>query len=140
MAEPKTVKNQQRRSEFLAAVPDPRRRADAEAACALMAEVTGADPVMWGSSIVGFGSYHYRYASGTEGDAPAIGLSPRKQALTLYISGGFDGYDELLDRLGSHSTGKSCLYLKRLADVDEQVLRTLLTDAFKHLDGRTLSP
>jgi hypothetical protein len=134
----KTTRNDESVTAFLAAVTDPRRRADAEAACALMAEVTGSPPVMWGGSIIGFGAYHYRYATGREGDWPAVGLSPRKQALTLYISAGFDGYQDLLDRLGPHTTGKSCLYLKRLADIDQAVLKDLVAKGFRHLDGRTV--
>ena len=94
---------------------------------------------MWGSSIVGFGSYHYRYATGREGDWPAVGLSPRKQALTLYISSGFDASAALLARLGPHTTGKSCLYLKRLSDVDEGVLRELVAAGFRDLDGKTVT-
>jgi hypothetical protein len=139
MAEPKTTRGDQSVTEFLSAVADPRRRADAEAACALMTEATGAEPAMWGTSIVGFGAYHYRYASGREGDWPAVGLSPRKQALTIYLSAGFDAYEELLGRLGPHSTGKSCLYVKRLADVDQGVLRELIAAGFRHLDGRTVT-
>jgi hypothetical protein len=139
MAEPKTQRTRMSAAEFLAAVPDPRRRADAEAVCALMADVTGEAPTMWGTSIIGFGSYHYRYASGREGDWPAIGLSPRKQSLTLYISAGFDAYDELLSRLGPHSTGKSCLYIKKLADVDERVLRDLVAGGFERLHGKVLT-
>jgi hypothetical protein len=139
MAEPKTTRNNGDVPGFLAAVADPKRRADAEAACALMAEATGAEPVMWGSAIIGFGAYHYRYASGRSGDWPAVGMSPRKQALTFYISAGFDGYQDLLDRLGPHTTGKSCLYLKRLADVDQDVLKALVTAGFRHLDGQTLT-
>jgi hypothetical protein len=104
-----------------------------------MTEVTGVEPAMWGSAIVGFGSYHYRYGSGREGDWPAVGLSPRKQALTIYIPEGFEGYRELLDRLGPHSTGKSCLYLKRLSDVDEQALRGLIDGGFRRLNGTTLT-
>ena len=125
MAEPKTVKGTASVADFLAAVPDPRRRADAEAACALISEATGAEPAMWGTGIVGFGSYHYRYASGREGDWPAVGFSPRKQALTIYVSAGFDAFGELLGRLGPHSTGKSCLYVKRLADVAGEVAKGL---------------
>jgi hypothetical protein len=139
MAEPKTTRNDTSVADFLAAVTDPRRRADAQAVCALMAEVTGAEPAMWGSAIVGFGSYHYRYGSGREGDWPAVGLSPRKQALTIYIPEGFEGSRELLDRLGPHSTGKSCLYLKRLSDVDEQALRGLIDGGFRRLNGTTLT-
>jgi hypothetical protein len=139
VTEPKTTKNRRSVAEFLAGVADPKRRADAEAVTALMAEVTGAEPTMWGSSIVGFGSYHYRYASGREGDWPAVGLSPRKMALTIYLSAGFDGYDDLLARLGPHSTGKTCLYVKRLSDVDENVLRDLVRGGFRQLDGTTLT-
>ena len=139
MAEPKTTKNAASVTEFLDAVADPARRADAIAVCDLISEVTGAEPALWGSSIVGFGSYHYRYASGQEGDWPAVGLSPRKAALTVYLSDGFDGRSELLGRLGPHTTGKSCLYLKKLAAVDRDVLRELVGAAFRHLDGRTVT-
>ena len=139
MAETKTVRTGASAAQFLAEVPDPQRRADAQAVCELMAEVTGAPPEMWGSSIVGFGSYHYRYASGREGDWPAVGLSPRKQSLTIYIPEGFDTYDELLSRLGPHSTGRSCLYIKRLSDVDRQVLRDLVAGGFRRLNGTTVT-
>ena len=92
-----------------------------------MTSVTGEPPVMWGSSIVGFGSYHYRNESGRTGDAPVAGFSPRKTNLVVYLVGGFeDRYPKLLERLGSHTTGKACLYLKRLADVDLDVLRQLV--------------
>ncbi|XVV16915.1 DUF1801 domain-containing protein [Actinoplanes sp. CA-131856] len=139
MAEPKTTPNDASVAAFLASVADPKRRADAESVCALMTEATGEQPQMWGTSIIGFGRYHYRYASGQEGDWPAVGLSPRKQALTVYISAGFAEYDDLLARLGPHTTGKSCLYLKRLTGIDEQALRDLVTAAFRHLHGRTLT-
>ncbi|MEU4693028.1 DUF1801 domain-containing protein [Actinoplanes sp. NPDC023714] len=138
MAEPKTSRTGQSVAAFLAAVPDPVRRADTQAAAALIQEVTGAEPVMWGSSIVGFGVYHYRYATGREGDWPAVGLSPRKQALTLYLSAGFASYADLLARLGPHRTGKSCLLLKRLADVDQDVLRELVAAGYEHLNGETV--
>ena len=88
-----------------------------------MAEVTGVPPRMWGNAIVGFGTFHYRYASGREGDWPPVGLSPRKQALTIYLSAGVDRYADRLGRLGPHSTGKSCLYVKRLTDVPESIAR-----------------
>jgi hypothetical protein len=139
VAELKTKRTGASVADFLDAVADPKRRADATAVCALMAEVTGAEPAMWGSSIVGFGAYHYRYASGQEGDWPAVGLSPRKAALTVYLSTGFDGAADRLARLGPHSTGKSCLYLKRLSDVDQSVLRDLVGRAFRHLNGRTVT-
>ncbi|MXY58590.1 MAG: DUF1801 domain-containing protein [Gammaproteobacteria bacterium] len=112
---------------FIDAVDDEHRRADCRVVARLMAEITGAGGVMWGSSIVGFGSYHYRYASGREGDFFEAGFSPRKRALTIYVMAGFAEYEDLLARLGKHSTGKSCLYVKRLADVDLAVLREMLT-------------
>jgi hypothetical protein len=139
MAEPKTTRNDANVAEFLAAVPDSRRRDDAEAVCELMTEVTGVPPRMWGGSIVGFGTYHYRYASGREGDWPPVGLSPRKQSLTIYLSTGLDRYADRLDSLGPHTIGKSCLYVKRLADVDQAVLRDLVRDAFRELDGRIVT-
>ncbi|WP_371497585.1 DUF1801 domain-containing protein [Kitasatospora sp. NBC_00374] len=140
MAEPKTQPTGASAAEFLAAVADDRRRADAQALCALIAEATGAPPVMWGASIVGFGTYHYRSVSGREGDWPPVGLSPRKQALTLYIAEGFESHAELLARLGPVTTGKGCLYVKRLAAVDQDALRELVTGAFERLNGRTITP
>ncbi|MER7009224.1 DUF1801 domain-containing protein [Dactylosporangium sp. NPDC000555] len=137
--EPKTTRTDASVAEFLGTVPDPQRRADAEEVCELMREVTGLEPAMWGPSIVGFGQYHYRYASGREANWPAVSLSPRKQALTLYISDGYDQYAELMSRLGPHTTGKSCLYIKQLADVDMDVLRMLIKDGFEHLNGRTVT-
>jgi hypothetical protein len=112
---------------FLEAVPDEKRRADAYALLELMRSVTGEPPVMWGPSIVGFGSFHYRYESGRTGDAPLAGFSPRKANLVVYLVGGFeDRYPKLLEQLGPHKTGKACLYLKRLGDVDLDVLRQLV--------------
>jgi hypothetical protein len=139
MAENKTTSNAASVEDFLAAIPDERRRTDAQAVCALIRTTTGAEPQMWGTSIVGFGTYHYRYASGRTGDWMAVGFSPRAKALTVYISDGFDGYGELLARLGTHSTGKSCLYLPRLSDVDTEVLRELVDRSFKQLNGSTIT-
>jgi len=139
MAEPKTKPSAASAAEFLAGVTDERRRTDAQALCALMAEATGAPPVMWGGSIVGFGTYHYRYASGREGDWPPVGLAPRKQALTVYLAEGFNRHGELLARLGPVTTGKGCLYIKRLDAVDESALRELITTVFESLNGRTIS-
>lgn len=110
---------------FLDGAPDERRR-DSLAVLALMREVTGAEPAMWGDYIVGFGDQHYRYASGREGDWFVIGFSPRKQSLTLYLTYGFERHADLLQRLGKHTTGKSCLYIKRLDDVDLDALRELI--------------
>ncbi len=111
---------------FVAGLADERRRADSERLIALMTAVTGEPATMWGPSIIGFGSYHYRYASGREGDAPLASFSPRKSALTLYVSAGEDTRAGLLARLGPHTTGKSCVYVKRLSDVDEQALVELI--------------
>ena len=112
---------------FLAQVPDDRRREDARRLCAMMREITGEPPVMWGSSIVGFGTYHYRYASGHEGDSALAGFSPRRQHLVIYLVGEFaDRHHAALARLGPHKTGKGCLYIRRLADVDPGALRELI--------------
>lgn len=129
MAEPKTTRNDASVEAFLDAVPDARRREDARTVCALMAEVTGEPPAMWGDAVVGFGSRPLRYASGRELDWPVVGFSPRKAALTLYVMDGVDGYEDLLGRLGKHTTSKACLYLPSLAAVDQQVLRELVTRA-----------
>ena len=113
--------------EFLAEVPDERRRADAERLVTLMSEITGKPPVIWGGGIVGFGRYHYRYDSGHEGDSPLAAFAPRKPHLVVYLAVGFEERDgAALKRLGPHKTSKSCLYLKRLADVDEGALRELI--------------
>ena len=111
---------------FLAGVGDEGKRADSREIVALMRRVTGEPPKLWGTSIVGFGSYHYVYASGQEGDWPLTGFSPRKQALTLYIMSGFYGEEPLLKKLGKYKTGKACLYVKKLEDIDLGVLRKLI--------------
>lgn len=117
--------------EFIATVDHAVRRADAERLLTIMGGVTGERPVMWGPSIIGFGSYHYVYASGRQGDAPAAGFSPRKAHLVVYLLGGLeDRYAEQLAQLGPYKAGKSCLYLKKLEDVDETVLRFLIKDSY----------
>ena len=126
-SDPKMVPTTTDVDAFLDAVPDENRQAEASAVIELMRSVTGEPPVMWGSSIVGFGSYQYRYESGRTGAAPLAAFSPRKANLVVYLLDGFqDRYPELLERLGSHKAGKSCLYLKRLGDVDLNVLRELI--------------
>jgi hypothetical protein len=102
---------------------------DAKTLAKLMQRVTGKKPAMWGSSIVGFDTYHYSYESGREGDMPVVGFSPRKAASVLYGAIGFDGAEALLAKLGKHTTGKGCLYIKKLADVDVKVLETLVEKA-----------
>jgi hypothetical protein len=107
-------------------VADETRRADAGKLVRILQDATGEQPKMWGPSIIGFGTHHYRYESGREGDTPLAGFSPRKNACVLYGLLGVDGSDKLLAKLGKFTTGKGCLYIKRLADVDEQVLRELI--------------
>jgi len=111
---------------FIDALKDQAKRADAKALVKLMQSATNEKPKMWGPSIVGFGSYHYKYESGREGDMPLIGFSPRKAATVLYNVGGFTGSEELRAKLGKHDSGKGCLYIKKLAEIDQQVLETLI--------------
>jgi hypothetical protein len=120
---------------FLDGIEDERKRKDSRAIVKMMEKITGKKPKMWGPSIVGFGSYHYEYASGREGDWPLTGFSPRKQALTLYIMSGFKQYDALLKKLGKFKTGKACLYVKKLEDVDQSVLTELIRRSVQHQLG-----
>jgi hypothetical protein len=133
MAELKTKPTEQSVEQFLQGVPDEQRRQDCFTMLELMRQITGTDPKLWGSSIVGFGSYHYKYASGHEGDSFLTGFSPRKQNLTLYIMPGFDQYDALMQKLGKYTIGKSCLYIKRLTDIDLPTLRELIQQSFNHM-------
>src|ERR671919_768291 len=127
MASQKTLPSDESAEAFIAAVPDEARREDALRLSGLLTEWTGEPPVMWGTSIVGFGRYHYRYDSGHEGTAPLVGFSPRKANLVLYLVGGVEErHPKLLEQLGPHKLGKGCLYLKRLDDVDHEVLRALV--------------
>ncbi|MBL7495658.1 DUF1801 domain-containing protein [Frankia sp. CNm7] len=126
MAELKTQRNDGDVQAFLSAVEDERRRGDAQRLCAIMAEVTGDAPVMWGTNIIGFGHYQYTYANGRSNDWFTVGFAPRKQNLAIYLAGGFDEHADLLGRLGKYTTGKSCLYVKSLAAVDLDVLRELV--------------
>lgn len=137
MAELKTKASDASVEEFLQSVPDERKQQDSRVLLAMMQTATGAPPQMWGSSIVGFGSYHYTYASGREGDWFVAGFSPRKQNLTLYLMGGLDQHADLLGKLGKHKLGKGCLYINRLADVDRDVLAQLIDAAVQ--DARKLS-
>ena len=136
MAELKTRRTARSVEAFLRGVKDETRRKDCRAVLATMRRVTGAKPEMWGPSIVGFGSYHYRYASGREGDFFLTGFSPRKQNLTLYIMSGFKGAEPLLKKLGRHTTGSSCLYIKGLADVDPGVLERLVARSVARMRKR----
>jgi len=127
MAEAKTRPTKESVAAFLAAIPDEQRRKDGQAVAKLLREVTGEKPVLWGSNIVGFGTYVYDYADGREGEWPIVGFSPRKSELVVYIMPGFERHADLLSRLGRHRTGKSCLYLKKLSDADPAVLKELVS-------------
>ena len=129
----KTKLNDASVEDFLNTVSDEQTRADCFEIAKMMKQATKAEPKMWGSSIVGFGSYHYKGASGREGDWMLVGFSPRKQNLTLYIMAGFERYDELMKKLGKFSTGKSCLYIKKLADVDKKVLKELVSESVQFM-------
>lgn len=136
MAENKTKATAASVAAHLAAIPEEERRRDCEALAALMARATKEPPTMWGPSIVGFGSYHYRYESGREGDACAVGFAARKGDLSLYLMGGFPEREALLARLGRHKAGKGCLYIRRLSDVDLQVLERLVTASYTAVKAR----
>jgi len=131
MAELKTKLNNASVDNFIKKLKDERVKADCRTIIRLMKKATKAEPKMWGTSIIGFGSYHYKYASGHEGDWMQVGFSPRKQNLTLYLMHGFDRYADLLKKLGKHTTGKSCLYIKKLDDVDLKVLDQIVTNSVK---------
>ena len=133
MAELKTKQTDESVEKFLNRISDAERRADCLAVAKLMEEVTGQKPKMWGPSIVGFGSFHYKYATGREGDWLMIGFSPRKKDLTLYLMMGFEKHQELMKQLGKHSTGKSCLYIKRLSDIHLPTLKKLIKASVKQL-------
>ena len=133
MADLKTQPNNRSVEDFLNRIEDENKRLDSFKLLELMQSVTGKQPRMWGDSIVGFGSYHYRYASGREGDWFLAGFSPRKQSLTLYIMAGFDQYQSLMAGLGRYTTGKSCLYVKKLDDIDYDTLRELVRLSAEHV-------
>lgn len=122
--------------EFLEGVDDEKRQADSLVVLELMKDITGREPKMWGSSIVGFDEYHYKYDSGREGDFFKVGFSPRKQSLTLYIMPGFGRYEELMEQLGKYKTGKSCLYIKKLEDVDMEVLKQLVEESYSYMNDK----
>lgn len=133
MAELKTKLNNASVNKFLKGVGDKKKQEDSFKVLELMKKVTKEVPKMWGPSIVGFGSYHYKYESGREGDMCITGFSPRKQNLTIYIMPGFEKFDSLMKKLGKYKTGVSCLYIKKLEDVDLKVLKQLITESVKYM-------
>jgi hypothetical protein len=133
MAENKTKATRASVTEFINSIDDKQMRADARKVAAMMRKATGKRARMWGASMVGYGTYHYRYESGREGDFMITGFSPRKRALAVYITPGFAPFKRLMAKLGKYKTGKSCLYINRLADVDEDVLERLIDDSVEHM-------
>ena len=133
MSDLKTKRTDESVDAFLDSVVDESRRKDCRRVLEIMKRVTGEEPRMWGPSMIGFGTYHYRYASGREGDWFITGFSPRKNDLTLYIMSGFSRFDDLTSRLGQYKTGKSCLYIKRLSEVDEAVLEELVAESVSYM-------
>ena len=136
MAGQKTKATKESVNTFLDKVPSDAMRKDSHTLIGLMKKITGEEPKMWGPSIIGFGQYHYKYASGHEGDICLTGFSPRKQALTLYALVGAEGQTELLKKLGKHKAGKGCLYIKKLEDIDLNVLETLIRKAIDYIQKR----
>ncbi|HBK93164.1 MAG TPA: hypothetical protein DDZ68_15995 [Parvularcula sp.] len=129
----KTIPTEVSVKDFVASVENPKRRADAQAALSMYKAITGAEPKMWGPSIIGYGSYHYKYESGREGDMCAAGFSPRGSAMVFYIMGGVPEGDPLYARLGKHRLGKSCLYVNRLEDIDADVLRRIIARSWAYM-------
>ena len=136
MSQNKTRPNTSSVTLFIEAVDDDLKKADCYTLIDLMKDITGKEAVMWGPSIIGFGSYHYKYDSGREGDMMLTGFSPRKQNLTLYIMAGFAKYEKLMRKLGKHKTGKSCLYIKRLSYVNIDVLTELIKASYDHYNHK----
>ena len=133
MAENKTKATGASVTAFINSIDDTQKRADARKVAAMMRKATGKRAKLWGPSIVGYGTYHYKYASGREGDFLMTGFSPRKQALTVYVIPGFEHFETLMNKLGKYKTGKSCLYIKRLSDVDEKILEQLINRSVKYM-------
>ena len=133
MADLKTKPTGEDVERFLNAIPDEQKRQDCFTLLDLMRQASGLEPRIWASSMVGFGEYHYKYASGHAGDAAIVGFAPRKGNLTLYVLSGFDGQEQLLEKLGKHKAGKGCLYIKRLDDIDLPTLRLLVQQTVEHI-------
>jgi hypothetical protein len=133
VAKNKTIETNDSVSNFIASIKDEKRRNDVSAIIKLITEHTGFEPKMWGTSIVGFGTYHYKYESGHEGDAPLTGLASRANAIVLYLSANFDKRDELLQSFGKHKTGKGCIYIQKLEDINTDILIKMVKNSIKHV-------
>ena len=129
----KTVINENSVDDFLNSVQDEEKKKDCLEIKAMMEQISGEPAKMWGTSIIGFGTYHYKYESGREGDFMKTGFSPRAQNLSLYIMTGFERHDEIVEKLGKYKTGKSCIYVKRLSDIDRDVLNELISASYKYM-------
>ncbi len=138
MAKNKTTETALSVTDFIDGVKDETKRNDAFRLIELIRKQTQLEPKMWGSSIVGFGSYHYKYDSGHEGDSPIVGFSPRASAISLYLSGQFEKREELLQSLGKHKTGKGCIYIKKLDDIKLEILQKMIANHIQHIE--TLYP
>ncbi|QCK16795.1 DUF1801 domain-containing protein [Mangrovivirga cuniculi] len=136
MAELKTKPTNQSIEEFIDSIDHNKRKEDSKVLLEIMKEQTGLEPKIWGENIIGFGEYHYKYDSGREGDWFMTGFSPRKQNMSIYIMTGFSKYQDLLEKLGKHRTGSSCLYINKLEDIDIQVLTKLISESFKAMKKR----
>lgn len=130
MATAKTIPTEAKVMDFIDQLPDGSQKTDSKALIKIMAKVTGKKAVMWGPAIVGFGKYHYKYASGREGDAPLVGFSPRKNSLSVYLRQEYESKAELLEKLGKHKISKACLYIKKLADVDTNILKQMICNSY----------
>ena len=134
MAKNKTTETQNSVIDFINTVEDLTKRNDSFELVKLMQEQTGYEPKMWGPAIIGFGSYHYKYASGHEGDAPLVGFSPRKDAVSLYLYSSFESKEELLSKFGKHKAGKGCIYIKKIADIDIEILKKMILYSVENLN------
>ncbi|QNR83494.1 DUF1801 domain-containing protein [Pedobacter riviphilus] len=135
MAQNKTTENNLSVPAFLNTIPDENKRADCFNLSDMLSQTTGFKAKMWGNAIVGFGSYHYKYESGREGDAPLVGFSPRKEAIALYLSAQFKNRDELLARFGKHKTAKACIYVKKMSDINVEVLKEMVTNSVARISS-----
>ncbi|MCX2494844.1 DUF1801 domain-containing protein [Pedobacter sp. PF22-3] len=135
MAQNKTTENGLSVHDFLNTVPDENKRSDCFNLLGIIGEITGFTAKMWGTAIVGFGSYHYKYESGRTGNAPLVGFSPRKDAIVLYLSSDFNNREELLAKFGKHKTGKACVYIKKLSDIDVEVLKEMITNSVAKINS-----
>lgn len=136
----KTAPTKQSAAAIIDAIEEPEKRNDAIQLLQLMKKATGEEPVIWGGSMIGFGNYHYKYDSGREGDWFITGFSPRKREFSVYIMSGFNSYPELMEKLGKYKTGKSCLYIKRMSDIDSTTLTKLVEESVKYIRKKYPSP